>query len=76
MHHELAIDFGVGLENGVRGAGDLAFRCGLSFRGDERPIRDAGSSARVPATMMAGALIAVPWSPPVSWRKRILFPKR
>jgi hypothetical protein len=76
MHHELAVDFDVGLENRGLGAGDPAFRCGLPFEGNGRPIRDAGSSARVPATMMAGVLIEVAWSRPVSWRKRIRFHKR
>jgi len=73
MHHELAVDFGEGLENRGMGGGELAFRCGLPFRGTGRLIRDAGSSPLVPASLMLGSLIEVTWSRPVSWRKRIRF---
>jgi hypothetical protein len=76
MNHEEAVNFGVGMENGGLGAGDPAFRCGLSFGGNERPIRDAGLSMALPARMFGGTLIEVAWSRPVSWRKGIRFLKQ
>ena len=73
MHYRLAVDFGVGFESqGVR-AGVPAFRCGLPFRGDGGPIRDAGSGAEFSPRMAAGTAIEVSWLPDVSWRKRIRF---
>ena len=76
MNHEEAVNFGVGMENRGLGAGDPAFRCGLSFGGNERPIRDAGFPVPVPVRMMGGTSIEVVWSRPVSWRKGIRFPKQ
>ena len=76
MQHDLAVDFGEGVENRGIGTGELAFRCGLPFRGNGRPIRNEGPPVRVPASLMTGALIEVAWSRPVSWRKRIRFSKR
>jgi hypothetical protein len=75
MQHLLAVDLGVRLENEGCGGGDPAFLCGVPFRGNERHIRDAGSSLPVPARRVAGALVEVIWWPPVSWEKRIRFPK-
>jgi hypothetical protein len=71
MHYKLAVGFGVGLESGDMWAWSPAFRCGLPFRGDGRPIRDAGSGVEFPPKMAAGARIEVSWLPDVSWRKRI-----
>jgi hypothetical protein len=73
MHYRPAVDFGVGLESRGTWAGGPAFRCGLSFRGDGRPTRDAGSGAEFPARTVADAMISVNWLPDVSWRKRIRF---
>ena len=76
MHYGLAVDFGVGPEKRGWGLGDAAYRCGLPFRGNGRPIRDADLSALVPAEMLKGAVVEVAWSPPVSWRKKIRGAKR
>ena len=76
MHNGLAIDLEVGLVSRGLGAERPAFRCGLPFRGDRRPIRDAGSGANLPVEMVTGALIEVRWLPDVSWRKRIRFSNR
>ena len=76
MHHELVVEFGVGLENRGWVAGEPAFRCGLPFRGGGRLIRDAGSVPRVPARGVADDLIKVAWSREVSWQKKIRCSKR
>jgi len=71
MHYGIAGDFEVGLESQGLGTGGQAIRCGLPFRGDGRPIRDADPGTVFPAKLLAGALIRVRWLPEVSWRKRI-----
>ena len=76
MHDGRTVDFGVGLESRGKWAGGPAFRCGLPFRGDGRPTRNAGTDSKFPATLLAGALIEVRWLPDVSWRKRIRFSNR
>ena len=73
MHYRPAVDFEVGLVSRGMWAGSPAFRCGLPFRGDGRPTRDAGTGAGFPAKMVVGARIEVRWLPEVSWRKRIRF---
>ena len=75
MQHELAVDFGAGVENRGWGAGDPAFRCGLPFRGNGRPIRNDGPWAKLPASMAAGSLVEVSWGADASWRKKIQVSK-
>ena len=76
MHSGLGVDFDVRLESRGSGTWDPAFRCGLSFRGDGRPIRDAGPCALPLAWMVAGSPVEVNWAPDVSWRKRIRVSNR
>jgi len=75
MNCGLIVGLGVGSESKHAGAGEPTFRCGLSLRGSEGPIRDAVTPPAIAAVSGEGALIAVTWSRDVAWRKRIRFPK-
>jgi hypothetical protein len=75
MNNKLAFAYGVGVQGGGVRAVDPAFRCGIAFRGDGMPTRDAGSCAEFPARMAAGSPIEVSWGLDVSWGKRIRFLK-
>jgi hypothetical protein len=63
------------MESQGLGIGGPAVRCGLPFRGNGRPIRDAGFSKELSAKMVGGALIEVRWLPDVLWRSRIRLSK-
>ena len=73
MHDGQAFDFGVGFRSQGDWAGGPVFRCGLPFRGDGRPTRDAGFGAQSRVQIMGGIRIEVRWLPEVSWQKRIRF---
>jgi hypothetical protein len=75
MHREVAFDFGVDTENMGWGVGEPAFRCGLPFGGNGRPIRDGGPRSKLPTNVAAGSQIEVSWPPDVAWRKRIRVSK-
>jgi hypothetical protein len=70
------VELDVGLERKDAGAGEPAFRCGLSLRGSEGPVRDAVVGAAIFAANREAALIAVAWARDVAWRKRIRLSKR
>ena len=71
MERAAAVNFVGELENRSWGVEDEASRCGLSLGGDGRPIRDAALWTNAPASLAAGARIAVSWSQDVAWRKPI-----
>jgi hypothetical protein len=78
MHMEFGMPSGVGAgqESERWDRVDPVFPGGLSFRGNGRAIRDAGtlcSGSTKPAT---GAVIEVSWLPDVAWQKEIRLSNR
>jgi hypothetical protein len=71
MNNKPAFACGVGARSGGSGAGDLAFRGSIPFRGDGMLRRNAGPCFLYLTRFQAGSPIQVSWGPDVSWRKRI-----
>jgi hypothetical protein len=71
MQNRLALAEDVGAQSRGSRDGVPAFRCGVPFRGDEMPIRDAGPCFEFQNLLRQGSPIEVSWGADVSWGKRI-----
>ncbi len=75
MEYQLTTIFGVGAEDRELSIGDAVSRCGLSFGGSGRPIRDAGCSPQLALRMREGARIEVAWARNERWKVAIRLTK-
>ncbi len=66
-----SFDMEWGTENQNGDIGVLASRCGLPFRGIERPVRDAGSATSIEEWTGVEASMEIAWGRDVSWQQPI-----